>query len=435
MTDATTLERFLRRARRRAVAAVLVEQAVAALGAAFAGLILLLFLGSRILDWRWVLALCAATFLFGVFRTLRRVPSPYRLAQDVDRRLALEDYISTAHYFSRPESNGRGSSQFRELVCERAGRLCEEIRAQAAAPIRFPRTAYATLALVVAAAALFSVRYLTRGSLDFGPPLVPVIAEIFRPSWLVAKSRSESPRGARETPPMAGQVIDPETGEAVDPIPGAEETKLVGEQRPNQTSGAENAIDKLRDAFREMLDKLGLTDEARDLPESASSQGQPGGKEERKAGEKGEASPEDSPGDGTPRPDEEGDQAGPGNSTRMEAQRRPGESEGQEQSESGQGSGIGSADGEKEIREAEQLAAMGKISELLGKRQANLTGEMMVEVTSSSQQKLTTPYSATNAAHSEGGGEIHRDEVPLAYREYVQQYFEQVRKEAPPAKP
>ncbi len=428
MADTTILERFLRRARRRAVAAVLVEQAVTALGAAFAGLLLLLLLGSRILDWRWVLALCLAVFLSGLLRTLRRVPSPYRLAQDVDRRLALEDYIATAHYFSRPEPDGRTSTRFRELVLERAVAMCEEIKAEAAAPIRLPRTAYATLALAVAAAGLFSVRYLTHRSLDFGPPLAPAIAEIFRPSWLAAKNRKETLRGARATPAKQGLAIDPETGEPVDPFKGAGEPAPAGQQNERQAWASDSVLDKLRDAFRDMLDKLGLGDEARDLPESAFSQGQ-------KGGEKGEPLLEEGSGNGTPRPDEEGDLPGPGDSTRMEAQRRPGGSEGQEQSESGDGAGIGSADGEKGIREAEQLAAMGKISELLGKRQANLTGEMMVEVTSSGQQKLTTPYSPANAAHSEGGGEIHRDEVPLAYREYVQQYFEQVRKEAPAARP
>ena len=40
------------------------------------------------------------------------------------------------------------------------------------------------------------------------------------------------------------------------------------------------------------------------------------------------------------------------------------------------------------------------------------------------------------AAHTEAGGEINRDEVPLAYQQYVQQYFEEIRKlPATPAKP
>src|SRR5207245_1661713 len=97
------------------------------------------------------------------------------------------------------------------------------------------------------------------------------------------------------------------------------------------------------------------------------------------------------------------------------------------------GSGIGKQDGAKDAKLAEQLAAMGKISEIIGKRSANVTGEVTVEVNSSKQQ-LKTPYSVSKAAHGESGGEINRDEVPVAFQEYVQQYFEQVRKQAAPAK-
>ena len=92
-------------------------------------------------------------------------------------------------------------------------------------------------------------------------------------------------------------------------------------------------------------------------------------------------------------------------------------------------SGIGKEDGSKELREAEQLAAMGKISEILGKRAQNVTGEFTVEVASSHNQ-LRTAYSRRSARHADAGGEIHRDEIPLIYQHYVQRYFEEVRKEA-----
>ena len=76
---------------------------------------------------------------------------------------------------------------------------------------------------------------------------------------------------------------------------------------------------------------------------------------------------------------------------------------------------------------------MGKISEIIGKRSANVTGEVTIEVNSSKQQ-LRTQYSDSAAIHKEAGGEINRDEVPAAFQQYVQQYFEQVRKQAAPAK-
>ncbi len=96
------------------------------------------------------------------------------------------------------------------------------------------------------------------------------------------------------------------------------------------------------------------------------------------------------------------------------------------------GSGIGSQDGDKSIKQAEQLAAMGKISEILGKRSANITGESTVEVQSTSQT-LKTQYVQRGGQHTQGGAEINRDEVPVALQSYVEQYFEQVRKQAPPA--
>jgi CO dehydrogenase/acetyl-CoA synthase delta subunit len=70
---------------------------------------------------------------------------------------------------------------------------------------------------------------------------------------------------------------------------------------------------------------------------------------------------------------------------------------------------------------------MGKISEIIGKRAANMSGEVMVEV-SSGKQQLKTQYTQRTAAHTEAGSEINRDEIPLAYQQYVQQYFEEIRK-------
>ena len=90
-------------------------------------------------------------------------------------------------------------------------------------------------------------------------------------------------------------------------------------------------------------------------------------------------------------------------------------------------SGIGSQDGEKQLREAEQQQAMGKLAEILGKRSATLTGEMTIE-TPQGNQKLKTAYTQEQGHHVESGGEINRNEVPARYRHYVEEYMEQVRK-------
>ena len=97
-------------------------------------------------------------------------------------------------------------------------------------------------------------------------------------------------------------------------------------------------------------------------------------------------------------------------------------------------SGAGSQDGEKAIHEAAELKAMGQITEVLGKRSQNVTGEVMIEV-GNGKQPLKTPFAQREANHVEAGSEIHRDEIPLAYQEFVQQYFEQVRKPVATPKP
>jgi hypothetical protein len=77
---------------------------------------------------------------------------------------------------------------------------------------------------------------------------------------------------------------------------------------------------------------------------------------------------------------------------------------------------------------------MGKISEVLGKRSATVTGEMMIEV-DTTKQTLKTPWADRQAGHTEAGGEIHRDEVPLIFQPFVERYFEEIRKTPPAAKP
>ena len=92
-------------------------------------------------------------------------------------------------------------------------------------------------------------------------------------------------------------------------------------------------------------------------------------------------------------------------------------------------SGVGRQDGAKELKEAQQQEAMGKLAEIIGKRSANLTGEVMVEVPNGKQQ-LQTKYSQKVGKHADMGGEINRDEVPLIYQQYVREYMEQVHKQA-----
>jgi hypothetical protein len=94
--------------------------------------------------------------------------------------------------------------------------------------------------------------------------------------------------------------------------------------------------------------------------------------------------------------------------------------------------GIGSQDGNKDVKDADAKKAMGKISELLAKRADNIKGAVMIEVGQTKQQ-LSTPVAQQASSQGAAGGEIHRDEVPAQYQQFVQKYFEQVRKNSAPA--
>ena len=155
---------------------------------------------------------------------------------------------------------------------------------------------------------------------------------------------------------------------------------------------------------------------------------QPGGRQQSRAEKGAPGQGRQEGGEDSSTADPQGQmQPGEGKQAAQAAQGRTGE-RGMERPSPQEGrSGVGRQDGDKAIKEAEQLAAMGKISEILGRRAADLKGEVMVEVRSGNQQ-LKTQYSQKRTAHADSGGAIHRDEIPLIYQQYVQQYFEEIRK-------
>lgn len=469
------------------MAAVILDQAVVAAGIALGGAVLLLILGTQILDWYWPLLLATGGFLAGLYRALRRIPSGYQMAQQVDRRLALNDSLSSGWYFAGPEANGRGPEPLREYVAQGASRLCGTITPKAAVPLRAPRYLARTAAVALVACGLFGVRYGVRGSLDLRPPILNSMIGFFQPRQ-VAEARKPAAKRPPYLPPQTGVQVDPETAQPLpqssidetayapeDPLradrkdvpaqseedgegeaeedsggeratpgdgkqgEGAEgngekgQDRAKAEQKSDEPGADSSLLDKMRDAFQNMLAKLKMEAKTTESAKTASKAGKPGGG--RKQGEKGDSADNRSPGQGKLRPDQQGDQTAQGGENAEIAQGQSSERNAERNPSEGEKSGVGKSDGNKDLREAEQLAAMGKISELFGKRQANLTGEVLIEVSSSRPQGLKTPYSNRGAAHGEGGGEIHRDEVPLIYQQYVQQYFEQVRKTSPAAEP
>jgi hypothetical protein len=257
-------------------------------------------------------------------------------------------------------------------------------------------------------------------------------------------------KSAEQLPPGTNPLDSGEKGEST-PSDASANASPGADSKSGQQSGSKDAKDskdgkqagssgdnaslgsKLRDALSNLLAKM--------KPQSKQGGGKPNdssqsaGSKSSQPGEKQEGdskSPGQEQADASANSQSEGDQQ-QGGTQQASQGKSEGRSNNQPNSPDGK-SGIGKQDGDKAAREAAELAAMGKISEIIGKRAANISGEVMVEV-SSGKQQLKTQYSQQNAPHAEAGGEINRDEVPLAYQQYVQQYFAQVRKLPPGKKP
>lgn len=202
-----------------------------------------------------------------------------------------------------------------------------------------------------------------------------------------------------------------------------------GAQAPQKNENS-SLMDKMRDAMSSMLSRLKMQPKAdqggkKNMPSQENSQA---GANKQGKGEKGQQSQAKQEGQGSE--DQESDQEGQGANKSLSAQNKAGDKGGEQNNPQEGKSGVGKQDGSKDLQDAAQQQAMGKISEILGKRSEKVTGEMMVEVGSGKQQ-LKTAYTQRNATHADAGGEISRDEVPLVYQQYVQKYFEQVRKKQP----
>lgn len=205
----------------------------------------------------------------------------------------------------------------------------------------------------------------------------------------------------------------------------------------SKQNNADNSsmMEKMRDAMQNMMSRLKMNPQAGESGKqnAASQKGQNQSASAQKQGQKGAPSP-GKQGEGQAKSDEAGEQQGEGQSKNQNAQGKMSDAGGEKQAAQEGKSGAGKQDGEKDIKDAQQAAAMGKISEILGKRAEKISGEIMVEV-SSGRQQLKTQYEQKNAAHTNTGGEINRDEVPAAYQQFVQQYFEEIRKTPAAAAP
>ncbi len=397
---------LISRARRRLLYNELLFQGANASSAALIALILLLLLGTQVLNWRWAVPIPLVAAGAGLYVTRRRLPSLYTVAQMVDRRCALADTLSTALFFSQGEPGSHVSREICQSQLEQAGRLSQTVDVRRAIPYTMPRTVYLLAALLVAAVSLFALRYGLSLRLDLKPPLARILRQKFGRNEPTEQARNVRHKAA-ENPDSrddgTGSFSDRDQQPDVSSEPMQD---LSAGESSSLLTKAEDAIENLFSSLKPPRSLPG------DRPQSGKDQsGQQPAKVPQNGGQPGDA-PEGQPGEEA-----------------RDAQDSHGMSAGKsdaEQASKQSGSGIGSEDGDKNIRQAEQLAAMGKISEIIGKRSANLTGEATAEAQSTSQQ-LRTPYAPRGAQHSPGGAEIGRDEIPIALQTYVERYFEQVR--------
>jgi hypothetical protein len=488
----------VRRARHRILANEVVRQSVYSCSAVLAALILLLLLGTQILSWLWLLVLPAVTLAAGAYVTWRRLPSSYRVAQHVDRTLELSDTLSTALYFAASDNRGPADvrrAQWAQAESIAGGldlRRAVPIQAPKAAYVT------AALGLIASSlfALRYGLDHRLDLRAPLARVLQEKLGDGTQPQTARLRKNPSAPRPFRpqdygisvdEGQTKAPGELDSASDAALDTVgepetdnsknnaaktaesksgptgqnvagqsenDGAEglRTSAEGEQSADGSqgkgpgkqgqeggkqasdNGGENSslLNKFRDAMSNLMSRMRPQQGAEGTPQQASTPGgrqaqnQPGNG--RQSGKQGQPSGEGQQADAQDgQPGEEGQNA-------QSAQSRSGGENGSEPNTKQPGSGIGRQDGSKDVKLAEQLAAMGKISEIIGKRSANVTGEVTVEVQNSTQQ-LRTPYSQSAAHHQEAGGEISRDEVPVALQAYVQQYFEQLRKLPPPKNP
>jgi len=484
LPDNSPLSRLLAQARARELAHLALDKGALALAIVTGGAVVLLLAGTEILNWYWLALLAAASLGAGAYQLRKSLSSRYALAQRMDHRLELADALSTALYFSenpRPD---------RAAVCERQRSQAEILAAQVDVKraLPFRRSRYLAPAALLAAVAmgLFGVRYLVLGTLDLKASLVGAVYDTFF-STKNAEARNQLPKRAK---------FDPQTGAPNQDVPSLEADRqpedLLDSQEAsdannsgedNSKSASEKGSQKQGDgasADKGKPDDSGKEKGAQDQDGKEGNDNKSGNpNNDGKAGGKSSSSEknqsmldkvknalsdmmdkmkqaaEGSKGDQAPQQSSPGEKHDQGDKSQQpkDAQSQA-SSDAQQQSQQGQEqqpsdaksdqkaseqahgqdskSGIGAQDGEKAIKQAEQLQAMGKISEILGKRSAAVSGEVMVEVGSSKQQ-LKTPWSQQQANHANAGGEIHRDEIPLAEQPFVERYFEEIRKAAPAA--
>lgn len=437
----------------------------------------MLVAGAGVFHPAWPAAAVLASAAWVAWQVRRGTPDDYAVARRADAGLGLKDLLATAWHLRRNKRPSPGV--FEPLVEQKASEACRTADVRAAMPFRWNRSATLAAASLCLALAMLAIRIGVLRSFDLRPPLVIVQFDTLtgaplppeRPRTPPARKLDlpgfqleETSAGARDEEQLRSEALRSiDSGDSslpspqgarrdasrppsstARPAPGedrSEEGDSGGPADNSADAGGRNAndspprqqprdslLDKMRDALASLMDKLKL-----EMP--------PGdGSNASKQGAKQEAARREN---GRPQPGKKGEQSGEGDMLSSQ-QQAAADSSRQAKSEQGgrpdassqnEKSGIGKEEGRKELQQAEDLQAMGKLDELIGKRAQNVQGEVMVEVTSSKNPLLKTPYADQTAPRGDLGSELGRDEVPLHLQDYVQRYYEQIRRIPPQPRP
>ncbi len=475
------LQAVIARARRRLLWNALARQLAIAAAVELSVLVVLLVFGTDVVAGTYLIVLPLTYLICGIGFAWRKLPASSPTAQILDCRLKLPDTLSTALFYSDPQPGRRCAEEFRKAQNEQATKIAATINLRETIPVRMPRAVYLSAALAVAASGLLVIRYGTTARLDLRPPIASrlqqmlenakaemakLMEELQRTQLADRKQTEES--GDRTTasaaensdakPSGSGESNQAESGSSgkgeaqekpvADTFAGEQDEAQQGNQQlaadsqsgsqqgapsqqqngspqnqQQQGSGSQSGssasgssmVNKMKDSLANLLSAL--------KPPSGGAGGQQamkaqegrtsGNNRKQGATESGASSGEAG----------EGESSKPGNALAGGAGQA-----GKSQAEKQQGTGAGNDEGSKEIRAAQQLAAMGKIGTIFGKRSENISGEFTVEAPSG-PQNLNTPYARRSAAHASVETTAIRDEVPQEVQEYVQHYYELIRQE------
>ena len=465
-------------ARRRLLTQHGVRDALWAAAIALAGPALLFLLGvdafPAVLLWVFLLGGLG----WGLYHWRRSAPDDYHVAQLLDTRSGSEDQISTAWFFSQASETMPEAVPLQRALARRAA---GSIDVGSAFPFAWPKATWAAAAMLTLSLGLLGLRVALQPRLDLKPPLAPILfPSLARVAEQPLETLAERERGSSEEEPFAldrqGETKDAQKPEGpekealqvpvgeeqmadafempeVEGLSAGEETgdemsaESLGEGKEGDEStpgekGAEtdnqqasssddaagdwseesnNLLDRLQNAFKNMMENMGM-----EPPQTAQGQEEQQGQgEQPPEGQQGQAHAEA----GSQASDAEMEGGEPGEGEPQQTAQGQGSSDTNEAGNQGEAaSASGSAEGSKELAEhaAEQQAAMDALEEFYLKRADEIQGEIMVETTET-EQTAQTPYRDVAGRHADRGGDVSRDEIPLAYQRYIENYFRNLR--------